>query len=138
MHDPATGASRYNTGLTVRRSVLGDNHVDRAELATTDFDRPFQQLITEAAWGHVWARPGWTKRERSIVTLALLAALGHDEEVAMHVRATANTGATPEDICEAFLHVAIYAGVPAANRAIRIAKDELAKMGAMKDSGNGA
>ena len=109
--------------------VLGDAHVDRAELATTDFDRPFQQLITEAAWGTVWARPGWSKRERSIVTLALLAALGHDEEVAMHVRATANTGATREDICEAFLHVAIYAGVPAANRAIRIAKEVFAEDG---------
>jgi 4-carboxymuconolactone decarboxylase len=139
MHEPARGANRYQTGLAVRRSVLGDDHVDRAELATTDFDRPFQQLITEAAWGTVWARPGWSKRERSIVTLALLAALGHDEEVAMHVRATANTGASREDICEAFLHVAIYAGVPAANRAIRIAKEELAKMDAgTNTSGPGA
>ena len=123
-----SGSDRYPTGLAVRRSVLGDAHVDRAERAATDFDRPFQQLITEAAWGTVWARPGWTKRERSMVTLALLAALGHDEEVAMHVRATANTGATREDICEAFLHVAIYAGVPAANRAIKIAKDVFADM----------
>ncbi|TIV10628.1 MAG: 4-carboxymuconolactone decarboxylase, partial [Mesorhizobium sp.] len=114
--------NRYWTGLEVRRSVLGDPHVDRAEDTATDFDRPFQQLITEAAWGTVWARPNWSKRERSIVTLALLAALGHDEEVAMHVRATANTGATRDDICEAFLHVAIYAGVPAANRAFKIAK----------------
>jgi 4-carboxymuconolactone decarboxylase len=138
MHDQARGANRYKTGLAVRRAVLGDGHVDRAEVATTDFDRPFQELITEAAWGSVWARPSWTKRERSIVTLALLAALGHDEEVAMHVRATANTGATPEDICEAFLHVAIYAGVPAANRAIRIAKEELARMdAAAKGNGNG-
>ena len=134
MHDPARGANKYQAGLAVRRSVLGDEHVDRAELATTDFDRPFQQLITEAAWGTVWARPAWSKRERSIVTLALLAALGHDEEVAMHVRATANTGASREDICEAFLHVAIYAGVPAANRAIRIAKEELARMDAATNS----
>jgi 4-carboxymuconolactone decarboxylase len=133
MHDPTRAANRYQTGLAVRREVLGDPHVDRAELGTTDFDRPFQQLITEAAWGTVWARPTWSKRERSIVTLALLAALGHDEEVAMHVRATANTGASREDICEAFLHVAIYAGVPAANRAIRIAKEELAKMDAGSD-----
>lgn len=135
MHDPAPGADTYELGLAVRRSVLGDSHVDRAELASTDLDRPFQQLITEAAWGRVWARPGWSRRERSIVTLALLAALGHDEEVAMHVRATANTGATREDICEAFLHVAIYAGVPAANRAIRVAKAVLAEMDANSESG---
>ena len=122
----------YQTGLAVRRSVLGDPHVDRAEDAATDFDRPFQNLITEAAWGTVWARPGLSKRERSIVTLALLAALGHDEEVAMHVRATANTGATREDICEALLHVAIYAGVPAANHAIKIAKQAFEQMDAEK------
>jgi 4-carboxymuconolactone decarboxylase len=114
--------------MAVTRSVLGDPHVDRAEGAATDFDRPFQQLITEAAWGTVWARQGWTTRERSIVTLALLAALGHDEEVAMHVRATANTGASRNDICEAFLHVAVYAGVPAANRAFKIAKEVFTEM----------
>ena len=124
--------TRYRTGLTVRRSVLGDPHVDRSEDAVTDFDRPFQELITEAAWGTVWARPGFSKRERSIVTLALLAALGHDEEVAMHVRATANTGASRDDICEAFLHVAIYAGVPAANRAFRIAKEVFSEMDGSK------
>lgn len=95
MSAPAPASARYREGLAVRRSVLGDAHVDRAEAAATDFDRPFQQLITEAAWGTVWSRPAWSKRERSMVTLALLAALGHDEEVAMHVRATANTGATP-------------------------------------------
>ena len=81
--------SRHATGMQTRRSVLGDAHVDRAEAAKTAFDAPFQELITEAAWGHVWSRPDWTKRERSIVTIALLAALGQDEEVAMHVRATA-------------------------------------------------
>lgn len=128
MHNFSKNARRYSTGLEVRRSVLGDRHVDRAEDATTDFDRPFQHLITEAAWGTVWARPAWSKRERSIVTLALLAALGHDEEVAMHVRASANTGASREDICEAFLHVAIYAGVPAANRAFKIAKEVFSQM----------
>jgi len=137
MHDRAPGASRYETGLAVRRAVLGDQHVERAESATTEFDRPFQQLITESAWGSVWARPGWSKRERSIVTLALLAALGHDEEVAMHVRATSNTGASREDICEAFLHVAIYAGVPAANRAIKVAKEVFAEMDAQSESSNG-
>ena len=130
MHDPSPGANKYQLGLAVRRSVLGDSHVDRAELASTDFDRPFQQLITEAAWGTVWARPNWSKRERSIVTLALLAALGHDEEVAMHVRATRNTGATKEDIREALMHVAVYAGVPAANHAFKVVKrayDEVEK-----------
>ncbi|GAA4125602.1 4-carboxymuconolactone decarboxylase [Aminobacter aganoensis] len=131
MNASAPASTRYRQGLAVRRSVLGDAHVDRAETASTDFDRPFQELITEAAWGTVWARPTWSKRERSMVTLALLAALGHDEEVAMHVRATANTGASREDICETFLHVAIYAGVPAANRAIKIAKQVFAE----KDAG---
>ena len=133
MTEPSDGDSRYAAGLELRRAVLGAAHVERAQKATTEFDSPFQQLITEAAWGTVWSRPQWTKRERSMVTLALLAALGHDEEVAMHVRATANTGATREDICEAFLHVAIYAGVPAANRAIRIAKDVFAEMDARPD-----
>jgi 4-carboxymuconolactone decarboxylase len=137
MHDPAPDANRYQAGLAVRRSVLGDSHVERAERAATDFDRPFQQLITEAAWGSVWARPQWSKRERSIVALALLAALGHDEEIAMHVRATANTGASREDIREALLHVAIYAGVPAANRAIRVAKEVLAEMDAAADRDHG-
>ncbi len=128
MDEVSKTTTRYRTGLSVRRSVLGDPHVDRSEDAITDFDRPFQELITEAAWGTVWARPGFSRRERSIVTLALLAALGHDEEVAMHVRATANTGASRDDICEAFLHVAIYAGVPAANRAFRIAKEVFSEM----------
>lgn len=130
MTDVSSHSARFVEGMVVRRSVLGDAHVERASQAATEFDRPFQNLITEAAWGTVWARPQWTKRERSIVTLALLAALGHDDEVAMHVRATANTGATREDICEAFLHVAIYAGVPAANQAIRIAKRIFSEMDA--------
>ncbi|MFC0803920.1 4-carboxymuconolactone decarboxylase [Ensifer sp. P24N7] len=130
MSDALAPSGRYRQGMATRRAVLGDDHVDRAASASTDFDRPFQELITEAAWGHVWSRPGWTKRERSIVTIALLAALGQDEEVAMHVRATANTGATREDICEALLHVAIYAGVPAANHAIKIVKQVFAEMDA--------
>jgi 4-carboxymuconolactone decarboxylase len=117
--------NRYQRGMTVRRSVLGDPHVDRASAQATAFDDDFQTFITEGAWGSVWARPGLTTRERSMLTLALLAALGHDEEFAMHVRATANTGATPADIKEALLHVAVYAGVPAANRAFKIAKHEL-------------
>lgn len=115
-------SERYNQGMQVRRSVLGDAHVDRASRGTTDFDAPFQELITETAWGTVWARPQLSKRERSIVTIALLAALGQDEELAMHIRATLNTGATRDDIREALLHVAIYAGVPASNHAFKIAK----------------
>ena len=117
----------YERGMATRRSVLGNVHVDNASAKMTDFDSDFQQFITEGAWGTVWSRPGLSKRERSMITLALLAALGHDEEVAMHVRATANTGATPDDIKEALLHVAVYAGVPAANRAFKIAREELAK-----------
>lgn len=128
MADSEKKSARYDEGMATRRSVLGAAHVDRAQAAKTAFDEPFQDLITEAAWGHVWSRPHWTKRERSMVTLALLAALGHHDEVAMHVRATANTGATPDDIREAMLHVAIYAGVPAANHAIKIVKQTLAEM----------
>jgi 4-carboxymuconolactone decarboxylase len=120
---------RYEEGMRVRRSVLGNAHVDRAEAAKTDFDADFQRFITEGAWGSVWASPGLTPRERSIVTLALLAALGHWDEVAMHVRATANTGATPDDIREALMHVAVYAGVPAANHAFKIVKETLAADG---------
>jgi len=116
------------TGMATRRAVLGDAHVDRAEAAKTDFDDPFQTLITEAAWGHVWSRRTWSHRERSIVTLALLAAQGHWEEFAMHIRATANTGAGRQDIQELILHVAIYAGVPAANHAIKVAKQTFQEM----------
>lgn len=127
-----TASERYHEGMATRRSVLGDAHVDRAQAASTEFDRPFQELITEAAWGHVWSRPELTKRERSMITIALLAALGQDDEVAMHVRATVNTGASREDIREALLHVAIYAGVPAANHAIKIAKLVFEQMDAGK------
>lgn len=130
--DEPDKSARFRQGMKTRRTVLGDAHVDRAQANKSAFDEPFQELITEAAWGHVWSRPNWTKRERSMVTIALLAALGHDDEVAMHVRATANTGATPDDIREALLHVAIYAGVPAANHAIKIVKQALADIEAGK------
>ncbi|MBB3976385.1 4-carboxymuconolactone decarboxylase [Rhizobium azooxidifex] len=130
MADAQVGSDRYRQGMVTRRKVLGEAHVDRAQAAATAFDQPFQELITEAAWGAVWSRPAWTLRERSMVTIALLAALGQDDEVAMHVRATANTGATREDVCEALLHVAIYAGVPAANHAIKIAKRVFQEMDA--------
>lgn len=120
-------ADRFERGMATRRAVLGDTHVNGAEAAKTAFDADFQAFITEGAWGSVWSRPGLTHRERSLITIALLAAAGHDEEVAMHVRATANTGASADDIKEALLHVAVYAGVPAANRAFKIAKRELQK-----------
>ena len=118
----------FDTGMTTRRRVLGDAHVDRAEATKTEFDAPFQQLITESAWGRVWARDTITPRERSMLTIALLAGLGNDHELAMHIRATANTGATPSDVMEALLHVAIYAGVPRANHAMKIAKETFAAM----------
>jgi 4-carboxymuconolactone decarboxylase len=118
----------FEQGMAIRRAVLGDAHVDRAEAGKTDFDAPFQALITETAWGSVWSRPYWDKRQRSIVTIALLAALGQDEELALHVRATRNTGATMEDLREAMMHVAIYAGVPAANHAIKIIKRTYAEL----------
>lgn len=112
----------YNKGMKTRRSVLGDAHVDKAEANKTDFDMDFQEYITNNAWGAVWSRPGLTKRERSLITIALLAALGHEEELAMHIRATKNTGATENDVREVLLHTAVYAGVPVANGAIKIAK----------------
>ena len=113
---------RYAAGMAVRRGVLGDAHVERAEAATTAFDADFQRFITEGAWGSVWARPGLDRRARSMLVIALLAALGHHDELAMHLRATRNTGATAEDVREVLLMVAVYAGVPAANAAIGIAK----------------
>ncbi len=121
-------ADRFDEGMATRRSVLGDAHVDRAESAKTEFDEPFQTFITEGAWGGVWSRPHFTHRERSIVTLALLAAQGNFEEIAMHVRATANTGASKDDMIEAMLHVAVYAGVPKANHALKIMKQTLSEM----------
>lgn len=125
---------RYQQGLQTRRHVLGDAHVDRALANMTPFDAAFQTFITEGAWGSLWSRPHFSKRERSIVTLALLAALGHEEEFAMHVRATRNTGASAADILESLMHVAVYAGVPAANSAIKIAKRELEKFDAAKNT----
>ena len=113
----------YKKGMSTRRSVLGDEHVDKAIKATTDFDRDFQDYITSGAWGMVWDRPGLTKRERSLITIALLSALGHDEELKMHLKATRNTGASTNDVKEVLLHTAIYAGVPVANNAFKIAKE---------------
>ena len=119
---------RMSKGMATRRAVLGDDHVDRAEAAKSEFDAPFQTLITEGAWGTVWSDDTITHRERSMLTLALLAATGNFEEIPMHIRATANTGASKDDIIQAFLHVAVYAGVPKANHAIKLAKQTFAEM----------
>lgn len=121
-------SERYDTGMDIRRAVLGDAHVDRAEAAKTEFDAPFQALITETAWGTVWASDAITRRERSMLTLALLAACGNFEEIPMHIRATAQTGATMQDVREVFQHVALYAGVPRANHALKLAKQTYAEM----------
>lgn len=130
----APRAARFEQGMITRRAVLGDAHVDRAEAAKNSLDHAFQTLITEGAWGSVWSSPGISARERSMLTLSLLAATGNFEEIAMHVRATARTGATQRDIIEVFQHVAIYAGVPRANHALKIAKATLAEMKASGDA----
>jgi 4-carboxymuconolactone decarboxylase len=113
-------------GEETRRKVLGDAHVNRS-LGEAGWDKPFIDLITDAAWGHVWSRETVSKRERSMMTLALLAGLGNFEEFKLHLRATANTGASRDDVLEVLLHVAIYAGVPRANHAIKIAKEIFAE-----------
>jgi 4-carboxymuconolactone decarboxylase len=112
---------RYERGMEVRREVLGDEHVDRSENATTDFDRDFRRWITEFAWGGVWSRPQLDRRTRSLITISILAAMG-SPELELHLKAARRTGATPEDIAEVFLHVGVYAGVPAANSAFAAAK----------------
>lgn len=114
---------RYEQGMRVRREVLGDAHVDRAVAKTTDFTRPFQDFITETAWGAVWARDGIDRRSRSMITLAVLTALGREHEIAMHVRAALTNGLSKEEIAEVLLHTSVYAGVPAANRAFAIAQE---------------
>ena len=112
-------------GFGIRREVLGDEHVDRAIERTTDFTADFQELITRYAWGEIWARPGLDRRTRSLLTLAMLVALGREEELAMHVRAARRIGVTPDEIKEVFLHSAVYCGVPAANGAFKIAQGVL-------------
>ena len=113
---------KFNAGMSMRRQVLGNDYVDKSLEQKTKFDEPFQKLITESAWGTVWANDTISLRERSMLTLALLAATGNFDEIPMHIRATKNTGASIEDVREVFMHVAIYAGVPKANHAIKIAK----------------
>ncbi len=108
---------RHERGMAVRRAVLGDEHVDAALARTTPLDAPFQDYLVGAAWADVWDRPGMDHATRSLITIALLAALGHEQELEMHLRATRRTGASEEQVTEALLHVAVYAGIPAANRA---------------------
>ena len=115
----------HEEGMRVRREVLGDEHVDRAIAGTTPFTAPFQELITAFAWGGVWTRDGLDRRTRSCITLAVLTALGREHELALHVRAARTNGLTPEEIGEVLLHTAVYAGVPAANRAFAIAQEVL-------------
>ena len=129
---------RRSHGEAVRRHVLGDAHVDRAKANTSAFEAPFQDFITEGAWGTVWASDAISPRERSMLTLALLAALGNEAELPMHIRACERTGASREDVREAFMHVAVYAGVPRANRAFAIARDVFGEQDRTKDEGDEA
>ena len=112
---------RRRAGGKVRREVLGDEHVDRSEAARTAFTADFQDLLTRYAWGEIWARPGLDRRTRSCITIAMLVALGRDEELALHLRAARNNGVTAEEIKEVLLQAAVYCGIPAANNAFRIA-----------------
>jgi 3-oxoadipate enol-lactonase/4-carboxymuconolactone decarboxylase len=122
-------AERAAQGMTVRREVLGDEHVDRAVAGTTPLTAPFQDFITRYAWGEIWSRPGLSRAERSMVTLTALVVLRQEEELAMHLRAALRNGLTPDQIGEVLLHTAVYAGVPAANRAFAIAREVLADAG---------
>ena len=118
---------RHEQGMEVRRAVLGDAHVDRAEAGRTEVDSDFQDLITRYAWGEIWSRPSLDRRTRSCITLTALVALGHHHELAMHVRAALRNGLTPDEIKEVLLQSAVYCGVPAANRAFAIASEVLAE-----------
>ena len=122
-------AERAAQGMTVRREVLGDEHVDRAIASATPLTEPFQDFITRYAWGDIWSRPGLSRAERSMITLSALVALRQEHELAMHLRAALRNGVTPDQIREVLLHTAVYAGVPAANRAFAIARDVLPEAG---------
>jgi len=125
--DSTADAERHAAGMMTRRQVLGDAHVDRAVAATTEVTADFQDLITRYAWGEIWTRPRLARRDRSIAVLSSLIALGHWEELGMHLRAALSNGLTRDEIIEVLLQSAIYAGVPAANHAFGIAKDVLAE-----------
>lgn len=126
-------ATRHANGMQVRRSVLGDEHVDTANARTTELTADFQDFITRYAWGEIWARPGLDRKTRSCITIAMLVAGHHEHELAMHIRAARSCGVGPNEIREVLLQSAIYAGVPAANRAFAIAQEVLS--GADRQSG---
>jgi 4-carboxymuconolactone decarboxylase len=129
--------SRFDIGMKVRKEVLGSEYVERAQARTTEFDADFQRYITESAWGDVWARPDLDRRTRSLVTIAILAALGR-EELAVHLRGSQNIGVEPHEISEVLLHVAVYAGVPAANAAFSTAKQVLGQLANVAGEGDPA
>jgi 4-carboxymuconolactone decarboxylase len=122
-------AERTAQGMRVRREVLGDEHVDRAVASTSPLTEPFQDFITRYAWGEVWSRPGLSRAERSMITLTALVVLRQEQELALHLRAALRNGVTPDQIREVLLHTAVYAGVPAVNRAFAIARDVLPESG---------
>lgn len=124
--DGLTDRQRYDQGMTVRREVLSDAHVDRAIAGTDELTADFQDFITRVAWGDIWSRPGLDRRSRSVAVLTALIALGHHEELAMHLRAARRNGLTVDEIREVILQAGLYCGVPAANTAFRIAKDVFA------------
>jgi 4-carboxymuconolactone decarboxylase len=121
--------SKFEKGEKIRRKILGDAHVDRSLANKSDFDTDFHQYITEMAWGGVWARPGLDHKTRHLITISVLAATGRDHELALHLRATKNSGVTPEEVKEALMQVAVYGGVPAANTAFSIAKEIFSERG---------
>lgn len=116
------GEDKFEAGMKMRRGVLGDAHVDRAEANKTAFDADFQRYIVEAVWGSIWTRPGLDRKTRHLLTIAMLAALGKEHELGLHIRATQNTGVSQEEVKEVLLQVGVYAGIPAANSAIAVAK----------------
>lgn len=134
---PRSDDERYETGLRVRREVLGEAHVERALGEATPFTEPFQRFITRTAWADIWSRPGLDRRTRSLITIALLTALRAEHEIAMHVRAAVQNGVAREEIAETLLHSSIYAGLPAANTAFAIAQETLAAIDAESASGEG-
>jgi 4-carboxymuconolactone decarboxylase len=132
---PTVSEPRFETGMRVRREVLGSEYVERSMADATELDADFQRFITEVAWGSVWARPGLDRRTRSLLTVAVLAALGRTEELALHLRASHNLGVEPEELTEALLHVAVYAGIPAANTAFKLAKAALSRQTSSTEKG---
>lgn len=129
-------SDRYTRGMEIRRQILGDRYVDQAEADKNDFNEDFQRFITEFAWGTVWARDGLDRRTRHLLTIAMLVCLGKEDELAMHVRAARNTGVTRQDLKEVFQHAAVYAGVPAANRAFHVAEAVFAEWDAIREEGS--